>query len=281
MRLKHITYYIWIIILLASTGLAMSQNGTPELKKIKAKRLSKRVMEQYFDYQNLTYKMSAEVSVADKTHHLVLAYRNIKDSVIWINISHKSGLPVARFLITPDSTKFLNRMDKKYMLLSNNEIVKKFGYDLDFDMIQSIFLARLINLDPEKDVQQTYSKYKVYHDQGLYLLQNIKKKKVKRLAKRNKIDDFFFHKVYISANFLIQSLALEDNTNYQKIAIEYSEYKTADNKTYPKLMKLDLKAKNKQIAMDIKLKKAKFDSKKLNTPFKIPSKYAPASITKE
>jgi hypothetical protein len=272
-RLKNIYKFIGLLSLILLHLLSFSQSDSLSLKRLKERKLSKNVIDQYFEYNDLSYKIDADIQMGDKNHNLNITYRNIKDSVIWININHNTGIPVARFLITPDSTKFLNRIDNKYILLSNDQLVQKFNYDFDFDMIQSIFVSRLMNLDPEKDIIQTYSRYKVYQDSGLYIMQNIKKKRVKRLTKKNKIDEYFFHKVFINHQFWITAVCLEDNLNSQKIRLDYIDYTESDKKRHPKNIELQLKSEKENVFMKMTIKKAKFDSKNLSTPFKIPSKY--------
>lgn len=265
--------YILLLIILsfAVFNLAYSQSDSIKLKRISERKLTKKIIANYYDYENLSLKINAKVINSDKTHNLNISYRNIKDSVIWININHNTGIPVARFLITPDSTKMLNRIDKKYLAMSNQQIVLKFGYDISFDMIQSIFTAQLVNLEPRKEAIQTYKHYKVYQDSGQYVLQNIKKKKLNRLHKKEKIDEYLIHKIIVSPNFNIFSTSLEDNVNSQKIEVVYSSY-DGDN-IFPKELNLSFKKKDIETTMDLKIKKTKLNKDKLSFSFKIPEKY--------
>lgn len=64
-----------------------------------------------------------------------------KDSLIWINLTHPSGIPVARGLFTPDSFFVQNRIDKEEYSGSYGEFNSKYGLPLNFQILQSVLLA--------------------------------------------------------------------------------------------------------------------------------------------
>ncbi len=275
---KQITKIVLSFLLVTVSLVSFSQRDSQELKKLKSKRLVKLMMSGYNQYENCSYKIDAKVETKDKKHNLNISYRNIKDSIIWININHNTGIPVARFLITPDSTKFLNRIKKTYMLMSNSEIRRKFGYDVNFDMIQSIFNAELIQLDEKKDLIRSYSRYKVYQDSGLYVVQNIKERKVQRLIKKDKIGKHLLHKVYVDADFRIKSNQIKDKANHQTILIDYDKYKDNKDFRYAKIINFLLQNEKESLSVNMKVRKAKYNAKKLSFSFKIPRKYTRKNI---
>ncbi len=270
MNQKYFKILFSFLLFLLAIG-TYGQKDSTRLKRLSDRKLTKNIIANYFEYDNLSFKIDAKVVTIKKTYNLNIIYRNVKDSAIWINVNHNTGIPVARFLITPDSTKILNRIDNKYLAMSNKQIVNKFNYDITFDIIQSIFTAQLLNLDPEKEILQTYSHYKVYIDSCAYLMQNIKKKKMHRLVKKDKIDEYYIHQIRINPDFKILSTSLDNNLKRQKIFVEYSKYDK--EKKYPKRMDITLSNKNGDTHINMKIKKAKFNKKNLGLSFKIPKKY--------
>lgn len=270
MNQKYFKILFSFLLFLLAIG-TYGQKDSTRLKRLSDRKLTKNIIANYFEYDNLSFKIDAKVVTIKKTYNLNIIYRNVKDSAIWINVNHNTGIPVARFLITPDSTKILNRIDNKYLAMSNKQIVNKFNYDITFDIIQSIFTAQLLNLDPEKEILQTYSHYKVYIDSCAYLMQNIKKKKMHRLVKKDKIDEYYIHQIRINPDFKILSTSLDNNLKRQKIFVEYSKYDK--EKKYPKRMDITLSNKNDDTHINMKIKKAKFNKKNLGLSFKIPKKY--------
>ncbi len=278
MRQKHIITILLSLLLMAFSLFSFSQSDTLCLKKIKSKRLVKQLVSGYNSYYNCSYKIDANVETKDKKHRLNISYRNVRDSIIWINVSHNSGIPVARFLITPDSTKFLNRLKNTYMLMTNSDIQKKFGYDVNFDMIQAIFNSELIKLEEDKEPVKAYGRYKVYQDSGLYVLQNLKERKIQRLIKKDKIAQHLLHKVFIDRDFRIKKNQVEDHTKHQTIWIDYDKYKENKGFLYAKIINFLLKNQEESLSVKLKVRKAKYNLKKLSFSFKIPSKYTEKQI---
>jgi len=270
----HISKYKIVFVILISLlalQVTFGQKDSTRLKRMSEKKLTKNIVSNYCTYKNLSFKIDAKIETPEKTYNLNITYRNIRDSIIWININHNTGIPVARLLITPDSTKMLNRLDNKYLRMSNDQIIKKFGYDVSFEMIQSIFTAQLINMEPEKALIQTYKHYKVYQDSGRYIMQNINKNRLSRLHKKDKIDEYLIHKVFINAQFKILSTSLEDNIHAQKINVVYPKYEKEGQ--CMEEIKLTFSKKGEITKMRLKIKKIKLDKKKLSISFKVPDKY--------
>ena len=267
---RYLKYGFSIVLIILSTW-TFGQTDSLHLKRLSERKLTKNIVSQYCQFQTISLKINAKVTSPKKSYNLNITYRNAKDSIIWININHNSGIPVARFLITPDSIKMLNRIDKKFLSLSNCQIVKKFGYDISFDMIQSIFSAQLINLDSEKTIMQVYKHYKVYQDSNRYVLQNIKRNKLNRLHKKEKINDYLIHKTQIDNNFKILSILIQDYVNNREIKITYPEYQK--NSECMKEIDISLKKSEEKMLMKLKIKKIKLNKSKLNFSFKIPEKY--------
>ncbi len=276
MRQRQIITILLSLLLMAFSS--FSQTDTLCLKKMKSKRLVKQLVSGYNSYYNCSYKIDANVETKDKKHRLNISYRSVKDSIIWINVSHNTGIPVARFLITPDSTKFLNRLKNTYTLMANSDIQKKFGYDVNFDMIQSVFNAELIKLEGDKELVRAYGRYKVYQDSGLYVLQNLKERKIQRLIKKDKMAEHLLHKVFINRDFRIKSNQIEDHTKHQTVWIDYDKYKESKGFRYAKIIDFLLQNEKESLSIKLKVRKAKFNLKKLSFSFKIPSKYTEKKI---
>ncbi len=241
------------------------------LRKISERKLTKRVINQYNIYKNLSFKIDAKIKTPKKSYNLNIIFRNYRDSIIWININHNTGIPVARIILTKDSTKILNRLENNYLLLSNKQIITKFNYEITFDMLQSIFMGELLNLDSDKELLQAYSHYKVYIDSCNYILQNIKKKKINRLLKKDKIDEYYIHQNIINSKYKLVSMSLENNSKKQKIKVNYVDF---DNKEkFPNKIDIALENNDGKTHITIKIRKAKFNKDNLSTSFKIPKKY--------
>lgn len=67
-----------------------------------------------------------------------------KDSLIWINLVHPGGIPVARGLFTPDSFFVQNRIDKENFSGSYADFYARYKLPLDFSILQSVLLGEMI-----------------------------------------------------------------------------------------------------------------------------------------
>jgi len=269
---KYIRYSIVLLLFLFVVSVHAQKNDSLQFMRNFEKKLTKRVVNKYVDYHSLSLKMDVKIETKDKVIKLNIIYRAIKDSVIWINVNHNTGVPVARLLITPDTVKLLNRRENEYFVFSTKKIAAKFDYDIDFHMLQSVITAQLINLDPDKKVLKTYKKYRVYNvEDSLFLMQNFKKKKVDRLVKKDKIDEYYIHEVLIDKKYKIYSTSIKDNASNQKFIVEYPKYNSKN--LFVEEIKLFMQNKEQNTIINIEINKVKIDPASLKFQFKIPKKY--------
>ena len=65
-----------------------------------------------------------------------------KDSLIWISVTGV-GFEVARGLITKDSIVFMDKFHKEYFAFNYEQLSKKYNFDLNFALLQSIIIGNL------------------------------------------------------------------------------------------------------------------------------------------
>ncbi len=94
-----------------------------------------------------------------KDYELTAFVRIEKDKRIWISVNATLlGIEVFRVLITPDSAKVLNKVDKVYQLRSISYLQEISHLPFDFNVLQSVILGNPIFLDSNilyyrKDIQ--------------------------------------------------------------------------------------------------------------------------------
>ncbi len=258
--------------LINNTDSIINHSDIKELKKISSRRLTKRVIEQYVDYDNITLKITAKLILNNKRYKLHIQYKSIKDSIIWINMNHSTGLPVARFLITKDSLKLIDRMKKKYYKIAyQNMACDTLDYCFDYNTFSAIFLGELINLNPKKRLLGAYLKYKSYKTSDGYIMQNLPKRRLNRIIKKNKIERFFIHKNLIDTAYQLKENVLEDNVHHQNLTIRYDAYDTLNN--VPQNIQLQLLNPKDTMIVDMKVKRVKINQDKMKFSFRVPKKY--------
>ena len=96
----------------------------------------------YLDYEWLSYRANVSIMDYNSKKEVISGsafFVNRKDSIIYINIS--KIIEIIRVVITPDSVKYINNFDNTYYRGDYSFISKMIGFDVNFNMLQSILLG--------------------------------------------------------------------------------------------------------------------------------------------
>ena len=111
------------------------------------------------DCRTFSAKLKVHYESSDgKDYEFNAFIRLQKDKIIWISINALLGFEAFRAVITPDSVKVLNKLDKVYQLRSVGYLQNISHLPFDFHTLQSIVLGNPIYLDSNilyyrKDIQ--------------------------------------------------------------------------------------------------------------------------------
>ena len=198
--------------------------------------------------------------------------RMFSDSAIWISITPLLGIEMARVLITKDSVKVIDRLDKQYFIGNFDYINKKFNLDIEFGVLQSLLIGNKIIFEEDKDL-------KFAIDKDRYYLGNLKKRKAKKVDDNpQKIERRNEELVSIwlnPENYKISELILTDLTADRFIRGEYSNHQLVDGQLFP--MKLDFSIQSESPS-SIVIEYSRVElNEDLNIPFNISKKYEQTS----
>ena len=96
-----------------------------------------------FNYKWYSTRMSVSVKNIDNQQEQISLnafWVNKKDSIIFITLS-KMGIEGARLVLSTDSVKYINHLNKEYYWSDYRIFNKLLGFPIDFYMIQSLFLG--------------------------------------------------------------------------------------------------------------------------------------------
>ncbi len=100
------------------------------------------------DYQSFSAKVKVDYEGSDGKSYDVTAFiRMQKDSVIWVSINAILGIEAFRMLITRDSVKLLNKLDKIVELRSVSYLQEVIHLPLDFKTLQDLIIGNPVYLD--------------------------------------------------------------------------------------------------------------------------------------
>ncbi len=215
------------------------------LQKVQANRID-------FKTFSATIKVHYQASDGkdnDFTAHLLM----LKDSIIWVRISATIvDYEAFRLLITPDSVKLINNLDKIVQLRSASYLKDVIHIPLDFKTLQDLLIGNPIYLDSNIIY---YKKEK----NNLFLMS---------------IGSIFKNYVTLSNNnYTLQHSKLDDVdvTRARTCEITYSDYDQMDSTFFSTYRQVSVTEK---ASVDIQLNYKQYNfNKQLSFPFKIPKNY--------
>ncbi len=175
-----------------------------------------------------------------------------KDELIWLSITGPLGIEVARALITTDSVKILNKMEKQYIVSSIDYLQSQLGLPLDLKTVQDLLAGNPIFIDTQN------SSYVLADAQPLITSQTRHFKHLLSLMMPG----------YLPWS---STLSSTDMGNNRSAELMYSNYKQGDNRNFSTERSIKVKDKN-TIDIVLKYKSYSFD-KPISTPFSVPSGY--------
>ena len=108
-RLWLLALGFWLLVL----GSCSTNKNVSSIRNLSANHIIREVERNQFEFDNLETKFNVKVK-GDNNIGLKGQMRMQNDSVIWISLSLKLGIEVARVMITDDSVKFMNRTNKTF-----------------------------------------------------------------------------------------------------------------------------------------------------------------------
>lgn len=206
------------------------------------------------DFNTFSAKIKVDFEDKDgKKNDLTAFVRLKKDSVLWISVNAVLGIEAFRALITPDSVKILNKLDKVAQLRSVEYLQEMARVPFTFKELQNLIIGNPVYLD-----SNIASYYK--HSNGLISLISM--------------GNVFKHLLTVSqGDYALQNSKLDDiDVNRARTCqVIYGDYERKGNVRFSTFRKITISEKNK---LDIELKYKQFEfNEELNFPFNIPKNY--------
>lgn len=158
-----------------------------------------------------------------------ISLRAKRDSLIWISISPLLGIEVARVLITPDSVKFLNRLQGRYQASTFETINRLLQLKVNFEAVQSLICG---NFFAYKKNENRFNS--VYIEDKFYVLSSLNKKKLKRSLEEKDPNKPVIQDVFVNpAMYRILKTAIEDQKINKTLVTEYDDFRETPYGFFP------------------------------------------------
>jgi len=230
--------------------------------------LAKLMKKNQFQFNTLSLKFNAEAQSGEEDNSFSGNIYIVKDSLIWASIQ-KLGLEAFRFLITSDSVKMLDRINKVYLAgdyLVLNEMLKS---NLDFYLLQALITG---NDTKENDTTGFIGT----NGDGCVILSSKKRKNLSESFSSDSVNQEIWlnsENYKIIKNSIIKSQKQLSNTVdfVNLFEVNYSDFQDLDGQKFPG--KIDFQMNDlKKIKGSIKYTRIS-PEKKETFPFSIPDSY--------
>lgn len=268
----HRTFFVAVAAALLFSACHTTHKATvPKIKEDKtAMAESAPYLEERIDsssFRATTFSAKADVTTrqGDNTTSFNINMRVKSDSIIWISITPLLGIEVARVMVTPDSVKFIDRINKKYSVTDLGFFNKMLDINVDFDIIQGIITGNLF----------AYKKNKfnsVYIEEGQYILSTLSKRRLKRSLEDIDPSKSVVQDVWVSdSNYRISKLNVNDQKLNKSLTVTYRDHQQTPGGLFPFRSTTTVTA-DKELTIEIEYKKVNVNAE-LEFPFSIPDSY--------
>lgn len=220
-----------------------------------------------FRFEWLSAKMNVDAETDGNSNSLTVTLRARKDSAIWLSISPALGIEVARVLVTKDSVKLRNSLNKTYFTGDFNYLSKMLNTELDFEMFQSLITGNSVAFYEEDE------KLRSTRIDNKYVLSTVRKRKLRKVLQDNINVKELFQIIWIHPdNFRIDKLLINDPTSGRSFIALYSELQKIDTtNVLPMKGRFDITAE-KKATISFEYSKVTLNTPQ-SFPFSIPESY--------
>ncbi|MCF6332274.1 MAG: DUF4292 domain-containing protein [Draconibacterium sp.] len=253
-------------------------------KPISTGKLLKKVEQNAFYYKYFTIKrINCQFSSKQTKTNFNVSLKAIKDEKILVSIS-KLKVPVGRVLLTPDSVKYVNYIDRNYFVDDYSYLSSFLNIDLDFAIIQCILSNNAFSYRNDSK-NKDFKTFDSFIEGGMYVLQSEKTRKILKMEEKEKtgkierrmkrLDDnaLILQKMYFNpVNFELTKLIINDRTNDRTMNMDFDDFVEIKNKDYPGMIDMSFHSDKNEVKL--KMRMNGFSTEKINSlSIKIPEKY--------
>lgn len=266
---KHfslILVFVSAILLLSSCRSTRSALKKP-IKEYGFDYLYSKMLENQVHFSYLSAKFNVVYYQGKKKTDLRGQFRIKKDSLTWISLSPALGIEAARILLSDDSVKFINRLNKTYFTGEYNLIDSLLNTTLDYSILEAMILGNELT-------QYDINKFRASIDGGLYRITIQERRKIRKYLKTDEVSSkVLVQNIWLNPdNFKINKVELKElGDDNRKLEVIYMKYQEVDGILLPEEVQINISAAT---PIDINIRFGKTEiNEPLRFPFAIPRKY--------
>ncbi|MBX7182208.1 MAG: DUF4292 domain-containing protein [Bacteroidia bacterium] len=221
-----------------------------------------------FNFNTLVCKASVDAKTPKLSTGFSATIRIRKDSAIWVSISPALGIEVMRAVLTKDSVKFVDRINKRYYIGDYNFINTMLETEIDYELIEALLTGNNFSF-------YDYGKFRYggYKD-SVHMLSTERRRKLKKTLKAENQDSLkaILEDICLKdKTFKIECMTLNDFKSNKKLEASYSDFRQILGQLVSHHLAVKIKAE-KDATITVDYTKIEPD-KMVSFPFSVPDRY--------
>tara|TARA_Y100000746_G_scaffold77947_1_gene65678 strand:- start:15721 stop:16548 length:828 start_codon:yes stop_codon:yes gene_type:complete len=265
--------YLMLIILLGFSSCALKKEYViGDNKRLTAKKIVKIINENEHDIKTFQARARIDYFRKNKVKTNTATIRILSGEKIWIS----APLGAIRLLITNDSIKYYNKLERNYIKTSFAYIENIIGLNITYEMLEKLLFGQpVLALNPKDFAKKLNMENSQYEDKlRSYIFKKLIDYEGTQLQGLFYVNPYNFklnsQKFFDYNDKTTSSIGAVSNDIQKTFSINYKAYNSINKHIYPRKI-LFLDWDNKSINIDMK---SVIIDKKLNIPFRIPKGYS-------
>lgn len=287
--LNWLTFVVFVMALVFTSCKTSREISTVAAKPISTAKLLSKIEDNAFNYNYFSIKrINCQFSGNDSKTNFRISLKAIKDEKILVTIN-KLNIPVGRVLLSPDSVKYVNYIERNFFIDDYSYLSNFLNIDLDFETIQSILSNHAFSYRNDQKNKE-FKTFESSIEDGMHVLHSEKERKIlkfeaegnstkiDRRLKRLGDEALILQKMYFNAsNFALTKLLIEDKTNSRNMEMTFQDFVKVERKDYPGAIDMDFVSPNNKISMTLRM--SGFSTEKVESlSIDIPEKYEQITV---
>ena len=285
-KIALISYLGILMVLLAGCKQVQKVVIEKKVKPITVRRVVRLVSDNELKFNTLSIK---KVSLTYNNNGEENSFRGMvkirKDSILQIS-AQKLAIPLGKMEVGIDSFRVVQHIGKKVMTGLIQEIGDLFGYDMDYQIIESIFSNHLQSIKTDQK-ENPFRDYVMVIEENMYKISSIRERRFRKFVNNgDKLERFKQRKdeqylvkqdIFIDPDlFVVRKELFHDIDSGRIITIEYSEFKAIGNNWFPANLHISVSGKEK-LDIQAELSRVSVNDER-DFGFSVPSRYKKVAL---
>jgi hypothetical protein len=266
---KSIHFIVFMLMVSVTLSACKSNRSILKvpIKEEGADFLLEKLTENEFKFNTFTSRLAIDYTYDRKKLDFKGQVRIVKDSAIWISFNQDLGIEMVRLLITEDTVKFIDRINRTYFVGDYAFVNDFLSANIDFGILQSLLLGN--DFEYYEDAS-----FRASIDSRQYRLNTTGRGKLKSNV-RNSDDNtrILLQTLWLNPEtFKITEIRLKELTrNSKKLTAVYSGFQNIENQQFPTKVDYSIEA---DVPIKVTVRHSRMTlNQPASMPFNVPEKY--------